>query len=115
MHRPFPNLSDYNDYDFYQRFRFDKSSVQYLTEEFCSGLECETNHYPIPLQAKMLVTLRYLASNSLQQVIGDTFGFSKGVVNSITWKVIPRIASRMDDFIYIPTLWRRAKELSQVL
>ena len=103
IHRPFPDLSDYKDEDFYQRFRLDKNSVRFLTEEFYNGLESQTNHYPISLEAKMLVTLRYLASNSLQQVVGDTCGMSKGVVNGIIWNVIPRIASRVNEFIRTPT------------
>ena len=101
-HRPFSDLAYYTDDDFYQRFRFDKASVQYLAEEFCTGLESETNHFPISIEAKMMVTLRYLASNSLQQVVGDIFGMSKGVVNGIIWKVIPRIAGLMNDFIHLP-------------
>ena len=109
VHRQLPDLSHYSDADFYQRFRFDKCSVQYLTEEFCTGLESDTNNHPISTETKMLVTLRFLASNSLQQVIGDTFGMSKGVVNGIIWEVIPRIAGRMNDFIQMPTGDKEAK------
>ena len=97
------NLFDrYDDSDFYQRFRFDKESVEYLAAEFAGDVTSKTNHYPISAETKMLITLRFMASNSLQQVIGDTFGVSKSVVNGAIWQVIPKIASRMNDFICLP-------------
>ena len=44
------------------------------------------------------ITLRYLASNSLQHVIGDKLGLSKGMANAIIWKVMHRSADRANDF-----------------
>ncbi|XP_043246918.1 putative nuclease HARBI1 [Amphibalanus amphitrite] len=102
-HRETVDYFQLDDRSFYERYRFDKQSVDYLVEEFCGGLESRTNHYPASAKTKMLVTLRYLASNALQEVIGDTFCISKGGVNNIIWEVIPRIAERMDDFIKMPT------------
>ena len=102
-HRDTVDYFRLDDCSFYQRFRFDKESVKYLVEEFGVGLGSKTSHYPASAETKMVVTLRFLASNALQEVIGDTFGISKGGVNSMIWEVIPRIAGRKDDFIKMPT------------
>ena len=88
----------YDDNEFYQRFRFDKASVQFVINYFGENLESTTNYHPIDASTKILVTLRYMASNALQQVVGDIFGLSQPAVNRIIWKVITRIAQKVNDY-----------------
>ena len=70
---------------------------------FGEDLDSKGNFYPTSAETKILVTLRFLASNSFQEVIGDTFGLSKSTVNEIIWQVIPRIAAKRKEIIRMPT------------
>ena len=65
---------------------------------FGEDLDSKGNFYPTSAETKILVTLRFLANNSFQEVIGDTFGLSKSTVN-IIWQVIPRIAAKRNEII----------------
>ena len=68
--RVFRKISDPYDFsnrDFYNRYRFYKEDIPFLVNEFSLGLEPETTRgRPVPLDHKLLLTLKYFASNSFQ-------------------------------------------------
>ncbi len=93
----------YTDHEFYQRYRFDKDSVLYLAGIFCQDLIPSTRRsQPVSSDVQMLVTLRFLASGALYQVIGDCFGLDKSTVCRIIWRVIQRIVNKLNDFVKLP-------------
>lgn len=93
----------YNDHEFYQRFRFDKESVNFLCERFGTFCESKTYCHPLPKEVKILITLRFMASNSLQQVVGDLFGCSQSTICTTIWQVLKVIAHEINSFITLPT------------
>ncbi len=93
----------FDDIDFYERYRFDKASVHYLMETFCPDLTNATQRsQPVPPPIQMCIALRYLASNSQEQVIGDTVGLHKSTVCCSLWRIVRLISFRLDDFIKFP-------------
>ncbi len=99
----FDSFENYDDDEFYERYRFDRTSVLYLTDCFCRNLERATQRsQAVSPTLQMLVTLRYLASNSFQQVVGDTVGLEKSTVCRIVWPVIRSMVSKVNDFIEFP-------------
>ncbi len=103
----------YNDLDFYQRYRFDKASVNYLVATFGEDVDTMSySCYSVKAEMKILITLRFLASNSLQQVVGDCFGLDKSTVCRIVNEVIPVIASKMDDFVQWPNENEKIQQIS---
>ncbi len=76
-----------------KRFRFDERTILDLTDLIRTGLERETNRgQPLPPETKVMMTLRYLASNAHQRVIGDTFGVSQKAVSTTIHEVIKLLA-----------------------
>ena len=62
-----PDPYRFSNGDFYERYRFYKEDIPYLVNEFCVGLEPNTRrNRPVPLDHMMLMTLKYLSSNSFQ-------------------------------------------------
>ena len=89
--------------DFIVRY-FDKNTVQILVREFGDGLASHTSRKDaLTPETKILITLRYLASNSLQQVVGDCFGVNLSTACRAIWQVIPNIVAQMDKFIFFPS------------
>ena len=72
--RQYREISDpynFSPNDFYHRYRFYKEDIPYLVNKFCLGLEPNTRRSrPVPVDHKLL-TLKYLASNSFQNSVGD--------------------------------------------
>ena len=73
--REYREISDpynFSPNDFYHWYRFYKEDIPYLENEFCLGLEPNTRRSrPVPVDHKLLLTLKYLASNSFQNSVGD--------------------------------------------
>ena len=65
---------------------------------------------------QVLVTLRFLASGSFLQVIGDTFlGFDKSTVSRVVRRVTQALASKLGDFIRFPSTRAERDEIKQGL
>ena len=66
------------------RYRFGRDSLQFLTELLQDDLQRQTrrNHALTPT-VQLLVALRFFASGSFLQIIGDTVGLSKSTVSKI--------------------------------
>jgi len=65
---------------------------------------------------QVLITLRFLASGSFLQVIGDTFlGFDKSTVSRVVRRVTQALAVKLGDFIRFPSTRAERDEIKQGL
>ena len=72
-------LDDYlSENDVKSRFRFGRDSINYLVDDLARNTA--RNHALSPL-VQVFVALRFFASGSFLEVIGDTFGLPKSTVS----------------------------------
>ena len=94
------SLDEFSDEELRSRYRFGSQSIEYLTEIIGDDLQRQTkrNHAITPT-LQILVALRFLASGSFLQVIGDTFGLPKSTVSRIVTDVTLALAHKQSEFI----------------
>lgn len=97
-------LDDYlTENDVKSRFRFGRDSINYLVDLLSDDLARNTarNHALSPL-VQVLVALRFFASGSFLEVIGDTFGLPKSTVSRCITAVSQALVRRQHMFIVWP-------------
>ena len=97
-------LDDYlSENDVKSRFRFGRDSINYLVDLLSDDLARNTarNHALSPL-VQVLVALRFFASGSFLEVIGDTFGLPKSTVSRCITAVSQALVRRQHMFIVWP-------------
>ena len=83
------------------RYRFGSESIQYLTDQLTPDLERQTarNHALQPCD-QVLVALRFFASGSFLELVGDTVGgMPKCTVSRIISRVSSALVSKHQQFI----------------
>lgn len=97
-------MDDYTDEQLRSRYRFGKISLTYIENLIKNYLQQETRrNHAIPPLYQVLMTLRFYASGSFLQVIGDTFGVDKATVSRAVSDVSKALVSKRADFIKWPT------------
>ena len=86
------------------RYRFGCDSLKYLFEILENDLQRQTkrNHALTPTW-QILVALRFYASGSFLQIIGDTLGLPKSSVSRIITDVSQALACKQSEFILWPS------------
>ena len=104
-------LEDVSDEELRCRYRFGRDSIEFLTEILKNDLQRQTkrNHALSPTQ-QILVALRFFASGSFLQLIGDTVGLLKSSVSRAVKDVSLALAQKQNEFI----LWPSPAELQEV-
>ena len=65
-------------------------------------------------EEQVLITLRFLASGSFLEVIGDTFGsYDKSTVSRVVCRVTQALAAKVNDFIKFPATRAERDEIKQ--
>ncbi|XP_048577473.1 putative nuclease HARBI1 [Nematostella vectensis] len=108
------SLDDFlNDQEVKSRFRFRKDTIEYITQFLRGELSRDTrrNHAHAPI-VQVLVALRFYASGSFLQIIGDTFGLPKSTVSRCVSDVTRALVSKADRFIKWPSR-ERQREIKQ--
>ena len=97
-------LQYYNDNELRQRYRFGRQTIAFITRLVQDERSPVTNcSHPISATKQVLITLRFLASGSFQQVTGDTVaGLDKATVSRIISRVTVALSRRIDQFIKFP-------------
>lgn len=106
----------YDEYEFKSRYRFDKDTVLYgILPKIHDGL-AKVNHHglPIPPELQLLVCLRYYATASFQQPLGDMMQISQPTVSRIIFHVSCLLASLILDYIRAPRDPEACKENHQL-
>lgn len=98
------NINDLSDEKLRQRYRFSRDSLRYIAALIEDDIRPLTNrNHAISAEEQLLVALRFYASGSFLQVIGDTFGYDKATVSRIVRRVSLALAEKRDNFIKFPT------------
>ena len=104
-------FEDVSDEELRSRYRFGRDSIEFLTEILKNDLQRQTkrNHALSPTQ-QILVALRFFASGSFLQLIGDTVGLPKSSVSRAVKDVSLALAQKQNEFIS----WPSPAELQEV-
>lgn len=86
------------------RYRFGRNAINYITDLLRNDLLRNTkrNHSLDP-HLQVLIALRFFASGSFLQVIGDTFGVDKSTVSRVVIDVSTALTGRQQQFIKWPS------------
>lgn len=107
----------YTDAELRSRYRFGREALQYIVGLVADDIAPQTNrNRAVPAIMQVLITLRFLASGSFLQVIGDTFqGFDKSTVSRIVRRVTKALTAKLGDFIKFPCTRAERDEIKQGL
>ena len=96
-------FEEFDDGEFFDRFRLSKASVQCLLEMIKSDLEYTSlrNNF-IPPILKLLTALRFFATGNFQRTDGDLVGINQATTCRIIHKISKSIAKRKNRFISFP-------------
>ncbi len=96
-------MDDYDDSEFYDRFRFSKGTFSYicglLREDLTPMSQRQCNLSP---ELQLCMALRFYASGSFLEVIGDTVFASKSAVSKAVTTVTNLLVQRLDEFVEFP-------------
>ncbi|XP_052761947.1 putative nuclease HARBI1 [Mya arenaria] len=86
-----------------RRFRFGRRGIEYLADLLREDLARETDRScSLSVEEQVCIALRYYASGSFMQVVGDTHGIHKSTVCRVVDKVTKDIVKRHKQFIQWP-------------
>ncbi|XP_063931351.1 putative nuclease HARBI1 [Zophobas morio] len=93
----------YDDMNFKERYRINKNTFNELLNLIGHHLEPATKrNHSISAKLQLLVTLRFLASASFQQVLGDNIGIHRSSTSRIITRVCNVIAALKPRYIKMP-------------
>ncbi|VDI35353.1 Hypothetical predicted protein [Mytilus galloprovincialis] len=101
-------LNDLTDKQLRSRYRFGRQSIQRITDIVRDDITHPTQRsHALSAEMQVLVALRFFASGSFMQVIGDTVGIDKSTVSRCVNKVSKALASKSDQYIKWPSEQRK--------
>ncbi|CAH2099346.1 unnamed protein product [Euphydryas editha] len=106
--RTYQNREDlfnkYNDYEFMERFRFSKAAVIEILSKIQNNISPQTHRSKsIDAMTQLLVTLRFYATGTFQQLLGDTIQADKSTICRIIQKVTLELCKLAETFIKMPS------------
>ena len=77
---------DFTDIELRAHYRFRRESIVFITNLVAGDISRNTQrNHALPLLHQVLIALRFYASISFLQVIGDTFDVDKSTVSNVSW------------------------------
>ena len=109
--KPPINIENFTDQELRNRFRSGRQGIGYITNLIADELHRSTrrNHALPPLQ-QVLIALRFYASGSFLQVIGDTAGVDNSTVSRVVTNVSNALIAKQSKFI----TWPKDAEVAEV-
>ncbi|XP_015748414.1 PREDICTED: putative nuclease HARBI1 [Acropora digitifera] len=97
------------------RYRFSRNSIQFITDTLAADLERPTGrNRALKPQEQVLVALRFFASGSFLEVVGDTVGgIPKCTVSRIVSRVSTALVRKQHEFIRWPSTAAERQERKQ--
>ena len=97
-------LQYYDDTELQKRYRFGRETINFIVNLVQDEISPETNRtHAVSATNQVLITLRFLASGSFQQVTGDTLAsLYKSTVSRIIRRVTVALSREMNQFIKFP-------------
>ena len=110
-------LQSYTDFELRSRYRFGRESIMYIVDLIADEITPDTNrNHAVSAEMQVLITLRFLASGSFLQVIGDTFlSFDKSTVSRVVRRVTLALTAKLGDFVRFPSTRAERDEIKQGL
>ena len=105
-------IDGYTDEELRARYRFGKESIEYITDLLADNLRRKTNrNHPLSTLQQVLIALRFYASGSFLQVVGDTVGVNKSTVSRVVANVSRALVARQQEYVKWP---RQQQELGSL-
>uniref|UniRef100_A0A8C5ER96 Putative nuclease HARBI1 n=1 Tax=Gouania willdenowi TaxID=441366 RepID=A0A8C5ER96_GOUWI len=93
----------YTNEELYARFRFGNADIKYIAELVRPELQRRTRRsHSMSVEEQVLIALRFYASGSFYQVVGDSIGVDKSTVNKVVKAVSVTLASLVNQFVCFP-------------
>ena len=97
-------IDDFTDEELRARYRFRRESILFITNLVAGDISRNTRrNHALPPLLQVLVALRFYASGSFLQVIGDTFGVDKSTVSRVIADVSRALIVKQPRFIKWPS------------
>lgn len=104
------HIDGLNDHEMLQRYRFSNNGVDFLVNLLKNHLQRPTGRsYALTPREQVLLALRFFATGSMYQVIGDTMGFHKGTVSRAVDSVVSALLLHMHEFVKWPNAEQKKK------
>lgn len=104
-------FTEFDDFQFAQRFRFSKRTVEQLLIRIQPHLEKDPRGSSIPPNLQLLAALRFFATGGFYRTIGDSLGLSSHAVGKIIYTVSHAIAKLKPEFIQLD---RQAPDFAEI-
>ena len=110
-------LNHYSEEEFRSRYRFGREGINFILELLSQEIAPSTKRsHSLSATEQVLVTLRFLASGSFLEVIGDTFlSNDKSTVSRGVRRETLALASKVNDFVTFTTTPNERDEIKHGL
>lgn len=97
------HLNIFNDEELIHRYRLPRRQIQELCNLLAGDLERATRrNHALTVEQQVLAALRFYASGSFQNVVGDVAGLSKASISRSVFRVSMALANRIQNYIHFP-------------
>lgn len=116
-YRELDPLNHYSEEELRSRYRFGREGINFIVELLSDEIAPSTSRsHSLSATEQVLVALRFLASGSFLEVIGDTFSsYDKSTVSRVVRRVTLALASKVNDFVKFPTTPNERDEIKHGL
>lgn len=110
-------LESYTENELRSRYRFGRESLQFIVDLVSEEIAPATRRsHSLSAKEQVLITLRFLASGSFLEVVGDTFlSYDKSTVSRVVRRVTQALSSKVNDFIKFPSTRNERDEIKRGL
>uniref|UniRef100_A0A8C4TD40 Putative nuclease HARBI1 n=1 Tax=Erpetoichthys calabaricus TaxID=27687 RepID=A0A8C4TD40_ERPCA len=96
-------LAQYTTEELYARFRFGRDDIKYIADLVRPKLQHKTKRSPaLFVEEQCLIALRFYASGTFYQVVGNNMGVDKSTVSNVVKAVSVELASLVKEFVSFP-------------
>ncbi|XP_056594081.1 putative nuclease HARBI1 [Triplophysa dalaica] len=96
-------LEQYTTEELYARFRFGNADIKYIADLVRPKLQRRTRRsHSLSVEEQVLIALRFYASGTFYQVVGDNIGVDKSTVSDVVKAVSIALASLVNQFVSLP-------------
>ena len=105
----------YTERELRSRYRFGREGLEFIVDLLTDEISPSTRRsHSLSAEEQVLITLRFLASGSFLEVIGDTFGsYDKSTVSRVVHRVTQVLATKVNDFIKFPDTRAERDKITQ--
>ncbi|XP_066931127.1 putative nuclease HARBI1 [Clytia hemisphaerica] len=112
--KDFMHNNTFSDEDIRMRFRFSRQGIVFLTNLLRQDLQRPTQrNHALSVESQVLISLKFLACGSFQQVVGDVIGVDKSTVSRIVPQFCQALNRKRNQFIVFPTTAQQKTEIKQ--